>query len=203
MKRLTEYIRLFERLGESIKIKDKFLEKLCELNGITKIQFINEKLYKLIIYYNNNLNKNLLNMLMNFCGYANDILNSDDNVLLYEAVHPEKIKHKFKKYYHVTNINSYNKIKNQGLIPKQKHNYIFNKYNLEYPKRIYLWEPTIPIDVIKLFARTNNIKNNEIVILEVMLPEYIPLYGDPAHNLNAACFVEEPIDKKYIKVFEK
>ena len=45
MKRLTEYIRLFERLGESIKIKDKFLEKLCKLNGITKIQFINEKLY--------------------------------------------------------------------------------------------------------------------------------------------------------------
>lgn len=203
MKRLTEYIRLFERLGESIKIKDKYLEKICEIPGVTQIKFINEKLYKIIIYYNDNINKDLLNMLMNFYGYAKDISHSTNNTLLYEAVHPIKIPHKFKRYYHVTSNSSYIKIEKQGLIPKQKPGYVVDKYNLMYPKRIYLWEPTIPIDIIKLFSRTHNIKDEDIIILEVTLPENISLYGDPAHNLNAACFVEEPINKNYIKVFNQ
>ena len=198
--------KLYERLAESLTTSNKFFLKLLKsIDGIIDYEIINSFSIKISINDNFDINSESFKSFLNFSNYQ--IANQLSNSIYLTGVKPKELEYKNEFAYHVTFLKNWNKIQNQGLIPKYKSNMEY------YDSRIYLWIGDIKNDNFKykihsfgrLIKRINK-SDDEIIILKINLKQFeqdnnekIKLFGDPSHNSESATFTLEPIKSKYIE----
>ena len=202
---------LYERLENSINVDINFIEKLTKnIIGIDSIIVIND--YKLTIKHNSKFSiKN--KMFVSLCNFFNYyIISNENNTLNLEAKKPQNCTAlSFPYVIHITSKENYEKIKQNGLVPKFSSKLSNLKYlndDYERPKHIYCFQHTISNTDLIQYSRLLGINNP--VFLKIDTTQFkidhkntaLRFYGDPSTIGYPAIFTEEPIKTKYIKEYE-
>ena len=198
--------KLYERLEESLNTSNKFFLKLLKnIDGISDYEILNNFSIKISINDKFDINSENFKSFLNFSNYQ--IANHLSNSIYLTGVKPKVLEYKNEFAYHVTFLKNWNKIQNQGLIPKYKSNMEY------YDSRIYLWVGDFKNDDFKykiysfgrLIKRINE-SDDDIIILKINLKKFeqdnnekIKLFGDSSHTSESAAFTLEPIKPKYIE----
>lgn len=213
--------KLYEKLGESIKSDDPILLKLLgNISGIEQLEIINNYLIRIVADDTFDINNDEFISFLNFSNYSvqsND-MNNNKHVIQIEANIPKEIQYDCKYVYHVTTEFGYERIMQQGLIPKSKSKLV------NFDLRTYLWLENTDTYSIKSFGRMmirlynllnindnkkhnyyNKIDINDFVVLRINIEKMnydnnkkLKLFGDPSGN-QFAVFTLEPIQSKYIE----
>ena len=198
--------KLYERLEESLNTSDKFFLKLLKnIDGISDYEILNNFSIKISIDDKFDINSEYFKSFLNFSNYQ--IANHLSNSIYLTGVKPKVLEYKNEFAYHVTFLKNWNKIQNQGLLPKYKSNMEY------YDSRIYLLVGDFKYDDFKykiysfgrLIKRINE-SDDDIIILKINLKKFeqdnnekIKLFGDSSHTSVSAVFTLEPIKLKYIE----
>lgn len=206
---------LYERLGDSLQIDNKFLTYLCKnIQGLEKIEIISD--YRLSIKYNDKFSTKD-KLFITFCNFFNyyimDIDENNNNLEL-EARKPNECTEKSLPFvYHITSKDKYEKILKHGLVPKfQSKLFRSNNYNFDYdnPTHIYVFQNTIDKINLQMYAYLLGYKNNDWVLLKIDTQKFkdkhngtpLKFFGDPSTVGFPAMFTEEPISSIYIEKIE-
>ena len=198
--------KLYERLEESLNTSDKFFLKLLKnIDGISDYEILNNFSIKISIDDKFDINSEYFKSFLNFSNYQ--IANHLSNLIYLTGVKPKVLEYENEFAYHVTFLKNWNKIQNQGLLPKYKSNMEY------YDSRIYLLVGDFKYDDFKykiysfgrLIKRINE-SDDDIIILKINLKKFeqdnnekIKLFGDSSHTSVSAVFTLEPIKLKYIE----
>ena len=143
-----------------------FLKLLTNIDGVSDYEILNSFSIKISINDKFDINSEAFKSFLNFSNYQ--IANHLSNSIYLTGVKPKVLEYKNEFAYHVTFLKNWNKIQNQGLIPKFKSNMEY------YDSRIYLWIGDLNNDDFnykihsfgRLIKRINE-SDDEIIILKI------------------------------------
>ena len=210
---ITYRILLYERLEESLDA-NWLIEKLSELNHITKIELANYSKYVIRIYIDDEFdiddeNYKKFESLLNFFNYfisRKQKTSNDEKIIFIEGRKPAKINTNdtLPFVYHITTKQAWEKIKKVGLTNKS------HKKKSYHSSRIYCLLSSLPVNILKEYAKLLYDSLDNVVFLKINIKQFkedrekidkecLSFYGDPQTPAGYGVFTLEYIPSKYIE----